>query len=118
MQRDDELIRSLMLDAEASADWRVTEMGAIEIDPDPESDKRAYHLILLCDAGLFAREGRAIFRLTSAGHDWLDAVRDDTIWTKTKDAAGKVGGASLGIMGAIATGYVKQKLVAFGVPLD
>lgn len=118
MQRDDELIRALMFEAEADADWRLSEIGAVVINPDPESNKRAYHLVLLCDAGLFTRVGNGVFRLTNAGHDWLAAVRDDTIWSKTKDAAGKVGGASLTVMGAIATGYVKQQLVALGVPID
>lgn len=118
MQRDDELIRSLMFEAEAVADWRLAEVGAIVLNPEPESNRRAYHLMLLCDAGLFTQVGKGVFRLTNAGHDWLTAVRDDTIWSKTKDAAGKVGGTSLTIMGAIATGYVKQKLAVLGVPID
>lgn len=117
MKRDDDLIRSLMFEAEAATDWRLSERGAVVLNPDPESNRRAYHLILLCDAGLFSQVGKGVFRLTNSGHDWLATVRDDTVWSKTKVAAGKVGGASLQILGSIATGYVKQKLVELGVPL-
>lgn len=118
MRRDDDLIRSLMFEAEAAADWRLVETGAIELNPSREVGRRAYHLMLLCDAGLFTQVSKDTFRLTNVGHDWLAAVRDDTIWTKTKEAAGKVGGASLQIMGSIATGFVKQKLADLGIPLD
>lgn len=118
MRRDDDLIRSLMFEAEAANDWRLAEIGAIVLNPDPEASRRAYHLMLLCDAGLFTRVGDGVFRLTNAGHDWLTAVRDNTVWAKTKDAAQKVGGASLQLMGSIATGLVKQKLAELGIPLD
>jgi len=117
MKRDDDLVRSLMFEAEAADDWRIVESGAVVLSPKPEESKRAYHLILLCDAGLCSQVGNGIFRLTNQGHDWLAAVRDDTIWNKTKAAAGTVGGASLQVMGSIATGFVKQKLAEHGIPL-
>ena len=118
MRRDDDLIRSLMFEAEAANDWRLVEIGAIVLNPDSETSRRAYHLMLLCDADLFTQVGKGVFRLTNAGHDWLMAVRDYTVWKKTKDAAQKVGGASLQIMGSIATALVKQKLGELGIPLD
>jgi len=34
-----------------------------------------------------------IQRLTSAGHDFLDASRNDTIWAKFKKRAAKFGGS-------------------------
>ncbi len=118
MKRDDDLIRSLMFEAEAAKDWRLIEVGSIILSPDPEQSRRAYHLLLLCDAGLFAQVGKGVFRLTNAGHDWVAAVRDDTVWARTKDAAGKVGGASLQLLGSIATAYVKQELSKLGIPIE
>ena len=65
MRRDDDLIRSLMFEAEAADDWRLAEIGAFVLNPDPKESRRAYHLILLCDAGLFTRVGKGVFRLTN-----------------------------------------------------
>lgn len=54
-----------------------------------------YNLVLMKDAGLIDAhfiEGNGVLplgvrnlRLTWAGHDFLDAARDDTIWSKAKD---------------------------------
>jgi Hypothetical protein (DUF2513) len=48
-------------------------------------------------------------QLTSYGHSYIAAIRDDTIWNKTKSAAKKTGGASIKLLFDIATAYVKQK---------
>lgn len=116
MKRDDDLIRTMLFDAEAQDDWRFLEVGGELLNPEPEENRRAYHAELLVDAGLVAEVGRGVYRLTNAGHDWLDAVRDDTIWRRTKAGAAKVGGVGLQMMGAIAMGYVKEKLAAAGIP--
>ncbi|RGP38341.1 DUF2513 domain-containing protein [Pseudotabrizicola alkalilacus] len=118
MRRDNDLIRSLLFEAEAMDDWLLCESGTIVINADQEDVRRGYHLLLLCDTGLFLEVDEGVFRLMNAGHDWLEAVRDETVWRKTKEAAGKVGGVGLDLMGSIATGFVKQKLAEFGVPLD
>lgn len=117
MRRDDDLIRSLMFQAEKHDDWHLIETGALVMNPTPEENKRAYHIHLLVDAGLFAQVGNGVFRLTNSGHDWLDAVRDETIWNRTKDVASRVGGVGLDMLATIATGYVKQRLQELGVPL-
>lgn len=55
----------------------------------------SYHMELLIEAGLvvgtmddavtlYAKEFRA-YRLTWAGHEFLEAIRNDTVWNKTKD---------------------------------
>ena len=38
------------------------------------------------------------FRMTNQGHDYLDAIRSDTIWAKTKTGAAELGGTTLGMM--------------------
>ncbi|SOC17033.1 uncharacterized protein DUF2513 [Rhodobacter sp. JA431] len=46
--------------------------------------------------------------VASAGHDYLDAIRDEGIWQKTKEGAAKMGGVTLGIMKDIAVVYMKE----------
>lgn len=116
MKRDDDLIRQLLFEAEARPDGVVLFEGMVLIAPSEEAAKRAHHAKLLEDAGYFAQVSKAGFRLTNSGHDWLQAVRDDTIWSRTKEAAGKAGGVGLSVMGSIAMGYVKQKLTEQGIP--
>jgi hypothetical protein len=51
------------------------------------------------------------FELTWLGHDYLDAVRDEGIWHKTKKAVSETGGsATLEIVKALALGFVKKKI--------
>lgn len=118
MQRNDDLFRELMFEAEAATDWRILEAGARVLSPTPEQSQREYHLLLLTDAGFVTTVSSGTYRLTNAGHEWLDTVRDETVWNKTKEAAGKVGGASLGLLAAIATGYAKERLRALGIPVE
>jgi hypothetical protein len=58
-------------------------------------DLVVYNVALMKDAGLLVAEIRegyggsprraAIIRMTWAGHDFLDAARDDTLWRKAKE---------------------------------
>jgi hypothetical protein len=90
MKRDMELIRLLLLQLES---------GALEL-PKLEGysqEEITYNAALAIEAGLIngqilvnPTDGRrdmmvSIDRLTWAGHDFLDAARDDTIWKKAKD---------------------------------
>lgn len=51
-----------------------------------------------------------IFDITYEGHQFLENIRDPEIWAKTKQAAGKVGGVSLSVLGEIALGFVRQSI--------
>ena len=52
-----------------------------------------------------------VFRMTNQGHDYLDAIRDNGIWTKTKAAVAETGGsATLEIVKALALGFLKKKI--------
>ncbi|WP_298785625.1 DUF2513 domain-containing protein [uncultured Marinococcus sp.] len=48
--------------------------------------------------------------LTTAGHEFLDNVRDSTIWQKTKERSSKVAGASLPVLANIAGQLIKEQL--------
>jgi hypothetical protein len=112
MKRDMELIRQILLNVEADK-YQIGE--PIKIDGIAE-DVCGMHVALIFDAGL--AEGRLvksseriawamIFRLTSAGHDFCDGIRNDTIWNKAKENILKPG-ASYGL--SILIEYVKVQV--------
>ena len=49
--------------------------------------------------------------LTWHGHDYLDAVRSETVWQETRQAVAETGGnAAFEIVKALAIGFAKQKI--------
>ena len=48
--------------------------------------------------------------MTNQGHDYLEAIRSDTVWNKTKQGAAEVGGMTLGMMKDLAIAYFKQEV--------
>jgi len=109
MRRDDELLRQILLDFQNDDDWDVLDVTLTAGTSD--ADRRRYgHILLLFDAGLVDQVGSgSLWRLTNAGHDYLQAIQSDTIWKKTKDAATSVGGMTLGMMKDLAIAYLKQE---------
>lgn len=108
MKRDNDLLRALLLEIEASEDWHFPDPGAI--GDDDEFGRRSYHCELLGDAGYLCSVG-VTWRLTNSGHDFLEAMRDEGIWKKTKDAVAQTGGnATLGIIKQIATAFLKKQI--------
>jgi len=108
MKRDDDLIRDLLFEAEASNQPYL--LAVMTISPSEEELKRHMHANWLCDAGFFQEVNKGVFRITNQGHDYLAAIRDEGVWKKTKEAASSAGGVGLGIMKDIAVAYVKQEL--------
>lgn len=117
MKRDDDLIRNLMLEIEDRPDPLYVFPQFMSMSK--EDLAKYYHLRLLTDEGLLQETGKTggIFRMTSKGHDFVAAIRGDTVWAKTKEAAGHVAGVSLSMMKDIALGYVRQELTKLGIPL-
>lgn len=114
MQRDLDLVRSILLRIEG-ADGTLR-LGDFVSDAYTDAVV-AYHLQLMENRGLidasFARDWSgsvvtaSIKGLTWEGADYLDAIRDDGLWRKTKDA---LKGA-----GAVTFGAVKEVAVAAAV---
>lgn len=117
MRRDDDMIRKLMLDFEAQDDPLLVHV--LTLNPDEEDERTYFHLKLLADAGFLEERGKSggVFRMTNAGHDFCAAIRDDTIWAKTKTASASVAGVSLGVMKDIGVGYLRARLIEMGIPL-
>lgn len=110
MTRDDEFIRALLLEAEASPQPCI--IAGLVIDPDPDDLKRHVHSEWLCDAGLFVPVGRDTYRITNQGHDYLAAIRDEGVWRRTKDVGRQAGGISLSLMVDVAGALLKEKVGA------
>jgi hypothetical protein len=89
MQRDMDLIRQILLELEAHQDPR----GTVVIRAEGYSPEQvAYHVKLMAECGLvdavnFSTMGRMDWRprsLTWAGHEFLDATRNDGVWHRLK----------------------------------
>lgn len=94
MKRNMDLVRLLLMRSEGDeAAAAACECFSVE--------ERAYHVQQLIDAGLvdgFVTKGAhgeisgaVVYRLTWTGHDFLQSVRDDTLWKKAKEHVLKPG---------------------------
>ena len=100
MKRDMDFVRELMIAIERDPDYSGQ---GIYLPDGPEElglsgrtyDELSYHLMLLIEAGFLdgGLGGRmpTIRRLTWNGHEFLEAVRDPSIWNRTKHGAEKAG---------------------------
>lgn len=92
MQRDMELVRKILFKIEENVDNVVCHNLKIE---GYSMDQIAYHCSILHEGGYvydykaqYSGNGLYSFgvgRLTWEGHDFLDKIREDTIWNKTKN---------------------------------
>ena len=98
MKRDMELVRKILLKIEE--EYISTALYDIEIDG-YDMETVAYHCKIMHEAGLISAykaqyASDAIYSfgvgsLTWQGNDYLDGIRDDTIWHKTKETIVKKG---------------------------
>lgn len=98
MKRDMDLVRTILLTVEEKGLPR----GFFQLDlPGYDQETVSHHVLLLGDAGLLEVQNRKLLnhfevmpkRLTWAGHEFLDAARNDTVWNKAKDMVKEKGGA-------------------------
>ncbi len=78
------------------------------------------HIDLLCDAGLIEVMDKTItydglkdfviVRLTLAGYEYLDAIRNVKIWDKVKQSINFVGGATLDVIKQVAIKELSKEL--------
>lgn len=124
MKRDLNLIRNILLETEAAPSDTLTVYAIADkyhVDP----DLVAYQLDLLAEAGLLKVRGLTIAwtpdtrkydderinRLTLEGHNYLDAIRNDTVWQNTLAELRNIGiSVSFEIVKEIASNYLKRML--------
>lgn len=102
MKRDMDIIRQILLNVEDDK----YQLGETIRLPDVPDTICAHRVALILDAGLtvghlhktdsYGIVAADIERLTSAGHDFCDGIRQDTIWSKAKQHIIKPG-ASYGL---------------------
>ncbi len=120
MKLDVSLIRSILLEVERFDDGspqprevEVTGYDRLVV---------SYHVHVLAEAGYLEcyslppddGQGPDLWlarRLTWSGHQYLGAVRDDTVWRRTLERTGKIaGGVTLELVKATAVAVAKQHL--------
>lgn len=117
MERDEDLIRDLLLRVEEGPphDFHFADRSEHEVN---------YHLALLVEAnylrGEVVRTGTPdrgktnvysvhVQHLTMEGHDFLDAIRDEGVWAKTKERAQQVAeSVPLSVLKEVAIEIVKN----------
>jgi hypothetical protein len=117
MKRDMDLIRQILLAVEQDDDAT----GRHEVSVNIEGHlpiKVEYHvrlaaedgLLIAMDAGVESQIAVLPTRLTPAGHDFLEASRDITIWQRAKILAVKTGGESVAVLMGIMIEIGKERL--------
>ncbi len=118
MKRDMDIIRETLFQVEARPSAEGVDLVEIE---GHEQEEISYHVKLLRDAGyLEAHDLRTMgpdgFKfapsaLTNAGHDFLDAARDDTVWGKAKAQLARIGGsAPLDVFRSVLTNVIRTTI--------
>ena len=114
MKRDMEVIRNLLL-------WMEEQDEGLFIyqmlPPMPDYESSMEHVQMLISAGYVDQTAQKSFRISWEGHEFLDKVRDDEIWRKTKEGASSLGSWSVKILGELASGYIRAKAAELGLPL-
>ena len=119
MQRDMALVRKLLLAIEASE--RPLDTGLVRIS-NFSNDQIAEHVRILSEAGLVegvAKTGErgthwSELRLTWAGHDFIDAARNEQLWRAVTEAInGRTGTASFDVWRAA---LLDETFKSLGVP--
>ncbi len=120
MKRDMELVRLILQALEGDQEAKVRSSA------DYSTQQRAYHVALMIEAGLLigvthnnpdgVPEGYFVSRMTWGGHDFLDTMRDDTIWKKAREHVIKPGASwTFDLLKEWAKHEIQQKL---GLPVQ
>lgn len=114
MKRDMDLVRTILLAlADSDEPLRSTDLVTDEYS----RDVIGYHFLILDEAGLIMANVKAAdndpyyiavaSRLTWEGNDFLDTVRDESIWKRVRSTIGKItGGASFEVFKTVASSLV------------
>ena len=100
MKRDMDLVRQILLNAEAQEDGYVNENPELGGYSEEQID---HHVYLMKQAGLIdaidittlssSSPTAILLSITWQGHDFLDAAKNSTVWAQAKEKAKSVGGS-------------------------
>lgn len=119
MKRDMDLIRNILIRAETASYGTLSEKDFS--DAGFEEQIVVGHFKLLEEAGLVEAEfltletlgvvGGTVSRLTWSGHDYLDTIRNETVWKRTKKLVSeKAGSVPFSIIQTIAAKFLLAQL--------
>lgn len=125
MKMDKDLVREILITIEDSADdprgWITLELEGYS------ANHVSYHVQLLDEAGYIEAQNLSSLgkdgyewqpkRLTFQGHEFLDTIRDNELWRRTKDTAKDLSIGGLKALFEIARAFGKQKLLEHGLPI-
>ena len=128
MKRDSDLFREILLQVEAlppddieKSPWHIIDIAGRNIV------EIRYHAQMLVEQGFLNVDaynawtsGSPYMRgnfikcrpdaLTASGHDFLDSVRDPSVWRDTKTIAARAGGFTISLLSEIAKAVIKAKI--------
>ena len=117
MKRDPELIRDILLRIREESEGLL--MGYDEFEDLGSQPEVAYHIQLIRDAE-WVKTGTKMggerpfhppMRLTHKGHEFLDAVENDTVWEKGRQALQERSvSAGLEVLQSLLKSYAEKKL--------
>ncbi len=121
MKRDMDLMRQILLLIEEHSDVPPKILTLEDFfDIKEDAYKISLHIDLLRDAGLIEVINTSVLerglrdfditRLTLAGYEYLDAIRDIKIWHKVKQSISFVGGATLDVIKQVAVRELSKEL--------
>lgn len=117
MKRDLDLVRDILLFLE-EMDTICEHTHDIAI-PERTHEEIVYHIRLMTQARLVTSQNAScmeaedyvIIRLTNAGHDYLDKIRSESIWSKVKKKAGSfLSNLPFSAISAICDAVIKEEL--------
>lgn len=116
MRLNPDCVRDILLFVEDATDYRKSCcIGPKSLDPPLDSysaNEIMYHVDQCCMSGYFSKsssdlDGNVTIKgLSPLGHQFIDNVRNDTIWNDVKSISGKVGSKSLNALMQISTGVI------------
>jgi hypothetical protein len=97
MKRDMDLAKLILEQVEEKSKG----IGTVVLNiPDYSPDEVSYHVKILCDGGFLEATNASTMHgldwvpksLTWPGHEFLDAIRNDSVWKKVKEKVKEYGG--------------------------
>lgn len=114
MRRDPDLVRAILLAVEAHGTDTGWPVDVYRVLTNYDADSINYHVHLLAEAkyitAILNVKGALPSSLTWAGHELLDATRDEKVWAEVKRRLGPVGSFTLEIIGELAKSVILQAL--------
>jgi hypothetical protein len=121
MKRDMDLIRNILLRLEQmpmeGEEVMVRTNGEVFAGIDADASALGYHVKLLMDHGLIVSRSKNhpsigfLFQgLSWGGHDFVDSVRSEDVWQKTKAGAQRAGGWTVDLLLDFAKAIIKHEL--------